>query len=72
MFGKPAHRVMSASGSGTDIRGAIKRFLREETPPDGVDEKVVLSILKVLEEYQFSVDRSRARDLIRKIIEGRK
>jgi|ETNmetMinimDraft_32_1059908.scaffolds.fasta_scaffold147747_2 hypothetical protein len=63
---------MSADGSGADIREAIKRFLRDEAPPEGVDEKLVLKVLKVLEDYQFSVDRSRARDLIRKIIEGRR
>ena len=63
---------MSDGDARADIRTAIKRFLRENPPPEGVDERLVMRILKVTEDYQFSIDRSRARDLIRKIIEGRR
>ncbi len=63
---------MSDGDARADIRAAIKRFLRENPPPEGVDERLVMRILKVMEDYQFSIDRSRARDLIRQMIEGRR
>ena len=63
---------MSDGGSRADIRAAIKVFLRENPPPEGVDEGLVMRILKVMEDYQFSIDRSRTRDLIRQMIEGRR
>lgn len=63
---------MAARGDKANIESAIKRFLMENPPPEGVDEELVLGILKVMEDYQFSIDRSRARDLIRRIVEGRR
>ena len=64
--------LMVARGGKANIETAIKRFLKENPPPEGVDEELVLGILKVMEDYQFSIDRSRARDLIRRIVEGRR
>ena len=62
---------MTVGDSGADIRQTIKSFLRDNPPPEGIDEKVVFRILRILEDYQFNIDRSRPRNLIKKEIEGR-
>ena len=57
---------MADTSDGADILEAIKSFMRKNPMPEALDESAVLRIHKVLEESQFSIDRSRTRDLIKK------
>ena len=57
---------MADSTDGVDILEAIKSFMRSNPMPESLDENAVLRIHEVLEDSQFSIDRSRARDLIKR------
>ena len=62
---------MSVTNSGGDIHQAIKDYLRDNPPPEQLTEDSVFRILRILEEFQFNIDRSRPRELIKREIESK-